>query len=116
MINTSIKEPLDYRDLDNDLLLRNLQGNILKGHGRDNTVHMMVWFDNAADKQADVKEWIADFAEKDITSFKEQLRQREVYQRNGISNGIFAGLYLTSRFYNDFGFDTTGFVNGEAFR
>ena len=113
MINVSIKEPLDYRDLDNDALLQNLQGNILKGHGRDNTVQMIIWFDNT--KQPDVKKWMARFADKKITSFKEQLRQREVYKRNRISNGLFAGIYLTSRFYTDFEFDLHKFENATAF-
>lgn len=113
-------EPLDPRELRHNEFLATLQGNILKGHGRDNTVHMLVSFKQ--NKAAEVKKWIGDFAEHKVTSFKEQLRQREIFKRNKIAGGLFAGLYFTARFYTDFGFvdksltpDNTDFEDGRPF-
>lgn len=113
-------EPIDPRDLRYDKFLAGLQGNILKGHGRDNTVHMLVSFKQ--NKAAEVKKWIGDFAAHKVTSFKEQLRQREIFKRNKIAGGLFAGLYFTARFYTDFGFvdkdltpGNTDFEDGRPF-
>lgn len=103
---------LDYRDLKYDRFLANLQGNILKGHGRDNTVHMLVEFTG---EPKDVKRWIGEFGKEKVTSFKEQLRQREVFRRNGVAGGLFAGIYLSARFYADFGIDASVLANNESF-
>ncbi len=102
MIDLQITPPLDYRDLSFDTLLANLQGNILKGHGRDNTVHLFLRF--KVGSEAAVKEWIAKFSAH-ITSCKEQLRQRELFKRNGVSGGLFAGIYFASSFYRYLGLE-----------
>ncbi len=58
MINTNQKA-IDSRDLKfNDLFL-NLQGNILKGHGRNHTTNIFVKF--GAGKKAQTKQWLKDF-------------------------------------------------------
>lgn len=92
---------LDVRDLSLDRFLRHLQGNILKGHGRDNTVHLFVRFDLT--KRNEVKTWLKDLASEKITSCKEQLRQRELFKRNGTPGGLFAGVYLTAKGYEFLG-------------
>lgn len=104
VINYSAIEELDYRDLRYDAFLANLQGNILKGHGRDNTVHLMVRFTDA--KAA--KEWISNFA-NEITSCKEQLRQRELFKRNGTPGSLFTAIYFSKSFYEFIGADLNGF-------
>lgn len=111
-MNLHNNEPIDPRDLKLDKMLANLQGNILKGHGRDNTVHILVEF--YIDSMSKVKAWINKFAEGKLTCFKEQLRQREVFKRNNVSGGLFSGIYLTADFYRDFGYSLEGF--SEAFK
>lgn len=106
MINLHQKS-LDYRDISLDTFLSNLQGNILKGHGRDNTVHILVTF--KADKINEVKAWIKNFADDRLTTFKEQLRQRELFKRNHKPGALFASSYFSQSFYKFLGKDVTVF-------
>lgn len=101
------QKSIDYRDLGFDKFLSNLQGNILKGHGRNDTVHIIVKFKD--DKKTEAKKWIASFANEKVTSFKEQLRQRELFKRNKAKDGLFAGIYFTKSFYQYLGLDISKF-------
>ena len=108
MINLKQKS-IDYRDLTFNAFLSNLQGNILKGHGRDNTVHLFVKF--KAGRSADVRSFLREFAGKQLTSFKEQLRQRELYSRNKTPGALFSGMYVTAKFYEYLGLPVNVFVD-----
>ena len=99
-VNLSNIEPIDQNDLTFDALLSNLQGNILKGHGRDHTANIFVEFDPA--KLDEVREWIHDFAAERITSAKKQLKENERFKRNHVSGGLFVGLYVTAKGYEYF--------------
>lgn len=106
MINLN-QTAIDVRDLNFDKFLSNLQGNILKGHGRDNTVHIFSRFKPG--KIAEVKAWLQNFTKQNVTSCKEQLRQRELFKRNGTPGSLFAGLYLTAKCYEYLGLPTAPF-------
>lgn len=96
MINTNQKA-IDARDLKfNDLFL-NLQGNILKGHGRNHTTNIFVKF--GAGKTVETKQWLKDFGENTVTSCKTQLRETERFQRNKVPGGMFFGIYLSAKGY-----------------
>jgi Dyp-type peroxidase family len=92
---------LNPTDLGNFDLLTNMQGNILKGHGRDHTTHIFVHFDNS--KKAQAKKWIKNFSETMLTSAQKQLKQREIYKRNKIAAGLFASFYLSNKGYTALG-------------
>ena len=98
--NLNNTKPIDQNDFKFDNLLSNLQGNILKGHGRDHTANIFVEFDPA--QLAAAREWIHEFAEKHVTSAKKQLAENERYKRNQVSGGTFAGLYVTAAGYGYF--------------
>ncbi|HZG00194.1 MAG TPA: Dyp-type peroxidase [Chitinophagales bacterium] len=83
-------------------LLSNLQGNILKGHGREHTTHVFIRFDGS--KVAKAKKWIRDFASAHLVSAQKQFKQREVYRTNKIPGGLFAGFYLSASGYTALGF------------
>ncbi len=93
-------KPVDQNDFSFDGLLSNLQRNILKGHGRDHTANLFVEFDEA--KKAAVRAWLHRFADRNVTSAKKQLAENERFKRNGISGGLFSGLYLTAKGYEYF--------------
>lgn len=99
-ISLSNTKPIDQNDLKFDDLLSNLQGNILKGHGRDHTANIFVEFDPA--QRAAVQAWIHEFAENEVTSAKKQLKENERFKRHGIPGGLFAGLYLSAKGYEFF--------------
>jgi Dyp-type peroxidase family len=50
--------------------LESLQGNILKGHGRDRSIHIFLKFKNG--RGSEVKQWIKSFADR-LTSAQQQL-------------------------------------------
>ncbi len=52
-------------------MFKNMQGNILKGHGRDYSAHIFLKF--TADAGA-IQKWIESFAKKYVTSAEQQLR------------------------------------------
>lgn len=92
---------LNPTDLSNFHLLSNMQGNILKGHGREHTTHIFIRFDN--NKIPPAKAWIKEFAKEKIISALKQLKQREVFKSNKIPGGLFASFYLTNSGYNALG-------------
>jgi len=89
--------PIDQNDTVNDALLSALQGNILKGHGRDRTANIFLEFHPDQIKAARI--WIAEFADTMVTSAKEQLAQNERFKRHKVSGGLFAGLYISAAGY-----------------
>lgn len=107
---------VDPMDFSLDPFLSNMQGNILKGHGRDHTTHIFLRFKAGCEEQ--VKEWIGELS-GEITSFKKQLRDRELNKRNQLPGGLFTAFFLTAEGYKYLGFGDVeeklgdpGFKNG----
>ncbi len=83
-------------------LLEDLQGNILKGHGRDYSVFLfMQW---KSDKIPEAKQWIKEFTQIYVTSAKSQSDEAVAFRQNQIPGSIFANIFLTR-----FGYDALGF-------
>ncbi len=93
---------LNPMDFENDSLLSDLQGNILKGHGRDHTTNIFLQFKNTEKAKNKAKKWLNEFAEKNVTSFKKQLRERELFKRNKIDGGIFSTVLVSASGYDYF--------------
>jgi len=75
------------------VLLEDLQGNILKGHGREHSVHLFVQWKEG--KATEAKQWIKTFAETYVTSAKKQSDEAVVYREQGIGGDLFATFCLT---------------------
>ncbi|HEY9728289.1 MAG TPA: peroxidase [Chroococcales cyanobacterium] len=82
-------------------MLKNLQGNILKGHGREHSVHIFLKF--TADTKA-VRKWIESFAQKYVTSAEQQLRDTENYKKTKKPGGLFGNFFLSAKGYEALGF------------
>jgi Dyp-type peroxidase family len=89
--------------LSTDRFLKNIQGNTIKGHGRDYTTHIFVRF--RANRTTTTKEWIRSFAENHLTSIKKQLEERETFKKEGKAGNLFASFFLTSSGYETLGFE-----------
>ncbi|WP_288448415.1 Dyp-type peroxidase domain-containing protein [uncultured Chryseobacterium sp.] len=101
MNNSEKQEELfDPNNVKHDQMLGNLQGNILKGHGRNFTAHLFIRFYKNNRKEA--VQWLKNFAEK-VTSCKKQLKETDIFKKNGISGSVFFGFYLTGEGYSYLG-------------
>jgi len=94
---------IDQRDFAQDDFLKKLQGNILKGHGRDHTTHIFMRFKEGYEE--DVRDWIKTLAEENLTSFRLQLKERDLYKKHKTPGSIFCSFYLTPDGYRYLGFD-----------
>jgi deferrochelatase/peroxidase EfeB len=89
---------LDLNTPDGREFFAGVQGNILKGHGRDHTAHILITFAANADR---ARAWVADFASEQITSGLKQWADTEGWKaaaRAGAGQP-FATFYLTSAGY-----------------
>jgi Dyp-type peroxidase family len=95
--------PLDPMDISKLHLLQNLQGNILKGHGRDHTTHVFICFKEKHEAKA--RTWLREFTKAYVTCFQKQLKERELFKRNETIGGLFASVFLTKEGYKYLGFE-----------
>jgi Dyp-type peroxidase family len=96
-----LTEPISHDTLKNlqenpQKPLESLQGNILRGHGRDMSIHVFLSFKNG--QETDVKEWIKRLAER-LTSTQRQLDETEQYRYHNISGGLFMNFFLSAKGY-----------------
>ncbi len=98
----------DPNNADMQTLLSALQGNILKGHGRDHTVHIFVKFDNS--DVVKLRQHLKNFAAKTVTSALQQHVESEQFKKFKIPGAIFGNLFLTAGGYRALGF-TDGQLN-----
>lgn len=107
------KRPIvDPNDSDYDALLQNLQGNILKGHGRENATLIFFNFKKPSDVKpgeppipplGTVRAQLADILQC-VTSAKQQLQQTRGYRDLKVPGGLFANFFLTVSGYGALGF------------
>ena len=100
------KQPIDQADPQYQDVLQDLQGNILNGHGRNNSVHIFLTFPNPQknlDKIKALKKSIAQLSQ-DITSAKKQLDDADAWRKEGRDGGVFVHFSLSSSGYAKLGF------------
>lgn len=83
------------------LMLQNLQGNILKGHGRDHTVHLFLEFQPS---EPHFHTNLRRTATHYVTSAAQQFHDTRQFKDFGIPGGLFGNLLLTARGYGKLGF------------
>lgn len=97
-LNTLPENGIDPEDAGKyQILLEDLQGNILRGHGRDYSTHLFLQF--KPDLTEAVKQWIQTFALEYIKSAKQQSDEAHLYRREGVSGGLFANFFLSRKGY-----------------
>lgn len=96
-----LDEPLSSPDFrTHERALKNLQGNILKSHGRDVAVHVFLIFKPR--KRGEARQFLADFANRIISAAAQQ-DQRDRFKRTRKSE-LFVTLSLSARGYEYLGF------------
>lgn len=95
-------------------LLDEIQGNILKSHGRNHGVHLFVKF---TCDELTAKKWISSFAHKYVTSALAQAEDTKLYRNNkDVPGKIFANLFLTYAGYAYLGYKKDQVPKGESFQ
>ncbi|MGH9834942.1 MAG: Dyp-type peroxidase [Blastocatellia bacterium] len=96
-------DPLDPKY---DQMLKQLQGNILKSHGRDHSAHIVLRF--TAEPHA-AKQWIQRFARERLTTAKQQIEEAKQFRETRQPGKMFAGMFLSATGYQKLGFDPQQF-------
>lgn len=78
-------------------MLHDLQGNILKGHGRAHTCNLFLKFDRSKAQAA--RRLIASLG-YDVTTALDQLTGAEAYKARGVEAGTFAGVLISAAGYD----------------
>jgi Dyp-type peroxidase family len=106
---------IDHRADKYQNMLRNLQGNILKGHGRNFSVHIFLQF--KSDPQR-VRNWVRGFEEHYVTSTQRQLKEADEFRTYGVPGRLFSNFFLSAKGYEALGYTredlTGGFVEKPA--
>jgi hypothetical protein len=77
-------------------MLQHLQGNILKGHGRDYSVHLFLKFRS---EPRVVRDWVRAFGDRYVTSARRQLKETDEFRTYGIPGGLFGNFFLSAKGY-----------------
>ena len=95
-------------------LLNEIQGNIIKSHGRNHAVYLFLKFNDNIEA---AKEWIGNFSHRYVTSALEQAEQGKLYRENkDVPGTIFANFFLTRAGYMHLGYTYEQLPHEDAFR
>src|ERR1044072_4534469 len=94
--------PIDPKDPGVRNMLENLQGNILKGHGRDHTAHIFIRL-NGADAPTE-RARLGAVARRVVTTARKQHRESGQFRDFGIPGSLFGNIFLTPGGYRALGF------------
>jgi len=92
---------IDPHDPQFATMLQNLQGNILKGHGRDHTAHLFLEFTGS---MAALRANFGALAARVVISALQQRDQIDTFKASGTPGGPFGNVFLTATGYKKLGF------------
>ena len=94
-----LTQPLAWQQAKGDelQLLQSLQGNILKGHGRPETVNIFFQLDPAKAKES--RRALREMANYHVTSAHQQLLEAEAFKATKVSGPTFVSVYLSATGY-----------------
>ena len=95
-------------------LLADLQGNIIKSHGRDYSVLLFLRWRPEQLEAARV--WIAGFANRWVTSALQQLEECRRFREFGEPGSVFGSFFLTRSGYEALGFKASAIPSDQPFR
>lgn len=112
----NLTKPLAWKNADHDAqrMLRALQGNILKGHGRPATNNIFFKIDGG--KKHAMRAALRALATYHATSAYQQLLETERFKETGASGSPFVGVFLSATGYGALGVPAATIPGGPSFR
>lgn len=97
-MSIDLDHPLAWKhaDADQTAMLHKLQGNILKGHGRNFTCNLFLRFDS--DQQQAARDFVHEIGAR-VTPALKQLEDADHFKRNKKDGGLFAAFFLSAAGY-----------------
>lgn len=108
-----ITQPLDWEAPDAESFMQGVQGNIIKGHGRDHTAHVFVTFPEDA---SGVRSWIVEFANNRVVTATEQRAQSKAREQAGGPGEPFQTIQFSQLGYLALGVDAAQIPDDPFFR
>ena len=109
-----------FDEFEYEPLLNEIQGNIIKSHGRNHAVYLFLKFKGKEGdrKVSDIaKQWIGSFTHRYVTSALEQAEQAKLYRHNkDVPGTIFANFFLTRAGYMHLGYTYEQLPHEDSFR
>ena len=96
------KMPLPVDDPTRPELFKNLQGNILSGHGRNYGAHILLKFTGDSTK---ARRWLKEVASEYVVSFAEHLTRSNSYRTVSSDGGLFGHIAISAAGYKALGFN-----------
>ena len=97
-----LNQPLDDNAPDAPAFLSGIQGNILKGHGRDYTVNFLCRLPTDA---TSFRQWLREFAAENITTAQDQREQTTAWRTTRGPGDPFTSLMISATGYQALGID-----------
>ena len=115
-MDIDINRPLAWKNANHDeqRMLRALQGNILKSHGRTSTINIFFKIDGA--KKQQMRATLREIANYHATSAYQQLLETDRYHEGGKSGSPFVSLFLSASGYSTLGIPTSQTPKDDSFR
>lgn len=110
-VDLTLNNPINEADLSTRDWLGKLQGNILRGHGRDFGVYIFFSFSDPSPETC--RGALRSLAERYVTCARQQYDDTVLYRRTGLPGRLFGSLFLTAAGYSHLKFDLTHFQEPE---
>lgn len=95
-LDLSLLQPIDRFDEHYKPLFDNIQGNIVKAHGRSHTICLLLRF---TAKPRDIRQWHKQFATLCLTSASKQFEDTRRFRLYGIPGPVMVNLFLSNSGY-----------------
>jgi Dyp-type peroxidase family len=103
-----------FDEFEYEPLLNEIQGNIIKSHGRNHAVYLFLKFNDNIEA---AKQWIGSFSHRYVTSALEQAEQAKLFRQNkDVPGTIFANFFLTRAGYMHLGYTYEQLPSEDSFR